>query len=282
MRTGSYTSSSALPFGSMPSDRLRLRLGELPHDVLAELAAQLCFQSTALQAAADECLAAHKPLPLWAIERVLLSPDLVTHSLSSHIFDLIFHLIFDPTVATEEAQQPARGVQQAPPSCQRIEGALAAEAPQVDRTVHVEIATTARGRRRGTEATRTAAAATVRRAVAHQQRRAALRQARSQANRLQAASAARRREPEILLARGEREACAQAGELSMPSPPTRQVSASAPLPLALPRPLSVQSPEHPSGRSSLALGGPWPHGLLTSWRREVPTPLPYRSHSFEV
>ena len=217
----------------------------------------------------------------------LVSPDLVTHSLSSHIFDLIFRLIFDPTAATEEAPvpPPACGTQQAPPSCQRTEGALAAEAPQVDGTVHVEIAPRARGRRRSTEATSTAAAATVRRAVAHEQRRAALRQARSQANRLQAASAARRRElAQTLLARGEREAHAQAGELSVPSPPTRQVSASVPLPLALalPRPLSVQSPDHPSGWSSLALGGPWPHGLLTSWRREVPTPLPYRSHSFEV
>ena len=217
----------------------------------------------------------------------LVSPDLVTHSLSSHIFDLIFRLIFDPTAATEEAPvpPPACGTQQAPPSCQRTEGALAAEAPQVDGTVHVEIAPRARGRRRSTEATSTAAAATVRRAVAHEQRRAALRQARSQANRLQAASAARRRElAQTLLARGEREAHAQAGELSVPLPPTRQVSASVPLPLALalPRPLSVQSPDHPSGWSSLALGGPWPHGLLTSWRREVPTPLPYRSHSFEV
>ena len=30
----------------MPSDQLRLRLRELPHDVLAELAAQLCSEST--------------------------------------------------------------------------------------------------------------------------------------------------------------------------------------------------------------------------------------------
>ena len=84
-------------------------------------------------------------------------------------------------------------IQQAPPGCQRIEGALAAEVPQVDGTVHVEIAPRARRRRRGTEATRTAAAATARRAVAHEQRRA--RQARSHANRLEAASAMQRREP---------------------------------------------------------------------------------------
>ena len=85
-------------------------------------------------------------------------------------------------------------IQQAPPGCQRIEGALAAEVPQVDGTVHVEIAPRARRRRRGTEATRTAAAATARRAVAHEQRRA--RQARSHANRLEAASAVQQREPE--------------------------------------------------------------------------------------
>ena len=60
----------------MPSDQLRLRLGELPHDVLAELAAQLCSESTVLQATAEECLAAHKPLSLWAVERRLVSPDL--------------------------------------------------------------------------------------------------------------------------------------------------------------------------------------------------------------
>ena len=36
---------------TMPSDRLSLRLGQLPHDVLAELAARLCSDSPALQAA---------------------------------------------------------------------------------------------------------------------------------------------------------------------------------------------------------------------------------------
>ena len=61
----------------MPSNRLSLRLGKLPHDVLAELAARLCSDSPALQAAAEECMATHEPLPGWAVERVLLSPDLV-------------------------------------------------------------------------------------------------------------------------------------------------------------------------------------------------------------
>ena len=70
--------ASALPQPrAMPSTRLSLRLGQLPHAVLADLAAQLCSESPALQAAAEECMAAHKPLPHEMVERVLLSPDLV-------------------------------------------------------------------------------------------------------------------------------------------------------------------------------------------------------------
>ena len=65
----------------MPTDRLSLRLSQLPHDVLAELAARLCSDSPALQAAAEECMAAHTPLPHELVERVLLSPDLVPHIL---------------------------------------------------------------------------------------------------------------------------------------------------------------------------------------------------------
>jgi hypothetical protein len=65
----------------MPSSRLSLRLGQLPHTVLADLAAQLCSDSPALQAAAEECMAAHKPLPHELVERVLLSPDLMPHIL---------------------------------------------------------------------------------------------------------------------------------------------------------------------------------------------------------
>ena len=61
----------------MPSSRLSLRLGQLPHDVLADLAARLCSDSPALQAIAEECMAAHKPLSHELVERVLLSPDLV-------------------------------------------------------------------------------------------------------------------------------------------------------------------------------------------------------------
>ena len=65
----------------MPPDRLSLRLGQLPHDVLAGLAARLCSDSPALKAAAEECMAAHTPLPHEMVERVLLSPDLVPHIL---------------------------------------------------------------------------------------------------------------------------------------------------------------------------------------------------------
>ena len=61
----------------MPSSRLAARLGQLPHTVLAELAAQLCSERPALQAAAEECIAANSPLPLEMVERLLLSPDLV-------------------------------------------------------------------------------------------------------------------------------------------------------------------------------------------------------------
>ena len=62
----------------MPSSRLSARLGQLPHGVLADLAARLCLDSPALRAIAEECLAAHAPrLSHELVERVLLSPDLV-------------------------------------------------------------------------------------------------------------------------------------------------------------------------------------------------------------
>ena len=66
---------------AQPSSRLAARLGQLPHGVLAELAARLCSDSPALEAAAEECMAAHTPLPHEMVERVLLSPDLVPHIL---------------------------------------------------------------------------------------------------------------------------------------------------------------------------------------------------------
>ena len=63
------------------SSRLAAWLGQLLHNVLARLAARLCSDSAALQATAEECMAAHTPLPHEMVERVLLSPDLVPHIL---------------------------------------------------------------------------------------------------------------------------------------------------------------------------------------------------------
>ena len=60
-----------------PFSRLAAWLCQLLHTVLAKLTAQLCSESPALQAAAEECMAAHSPPPLEMAERVLLSPDLM-------------------------------------------------------------------------------------------------------------------------------------------------------------------------------------------------------------
>ena len=59
-----------------PSSRLAARLGQLPHKLLSYLAARLCSDSPALEAAAEECMAAYTPLPQEMVELVLLSPDL--------------------------------------------------------------------------------------------------------------------------------------------------------------------------------------------------------------
>ena len=66
-----------MPPNQQVRSSLAARLGQLPHDVLAELAARLCSDSPALQATAEKCMAAHKPLSHELVERVLLSPDLV-------------------------------------------------------------------------------------------------------------------------------------------------------------------------------------------------------------
>ena len=65
----------------MSTNRLSARLAQLPHDVLAELAARLCSESPALQAIAEECLAANSSLPQALVEGVLLSADLTPHIL---------------------------------------------------------------------------------------------------------------------------------------------------------------------------------------------------------
>ena len=74
-----------------PSSRMALRLAQLPHDALvqlfthdalAEFAAQHCTNSPAVAAQAEAVLAAHQPVPQWAVEGVLLSSDLVPHVLA--------------------------------------------------------------------------------------------------------------------------------------------------------------------------------------------------------
>ena len=74
-----------------PSSRLAVRLATLPHDALvqlfthdalAEFAAQACADSPAVAARAEAVLAAHQPVPQWAVEGVLLSSDLVPHVLA--------------------------------------------------------------------------------------------------------------------------------------------------------------------------------------------------------
>ena len=74
-----------------PSSRLAARLALLPHDVLvqslshralAECAALLCANSPADAARAEAALAAHQPVPQWAVEGVLLSTDLLPRLLA--------------------------------------------------------------------------------------------------------------------------------------------------------------------------------------------------------
>ena len=65
-----------------PVSRIALRLAELSHSQLLEIAAAGCEASADVKNRADAILAAHKPLPQWAVEGVLLSSDLVPHLLA--------------------------------------------------------------------------------------------------------------------------------------------------------------------------------------------------------
>ena len=65
-----------------PASRLAARLVDLSHAQLLEIAAAGCEASTEVKNRADAILAAHKPLPQWAVEGVLLSSDLVPHLLA--------------------------------------------------------------------------------------------------------------------------------------------------------------------------------------------------------
>ena len=65
-----------------PVSRIALRLGELSHAQLLEIATAGCEASAEVKNRADAILAAHKPVPQWAVEGVLLSSDLVPHLLA--------------------------------------------------------------------------------------------------------------------------------------------------------------------------------------------------------
>jgi hypothetical protein len=62
--------------------RIALRLADLSHAQLLEIAAAGCEASAEVRNRADAILAVHKPLAQWAVEGVLLSSDLVPHLLA--------------------------------------------------------------------------------------------------------------------------------------------------------------------------------------------------------
>ena len=61
----------------MAADRLRARLAQLPHDALLDICAYACSASEESRHAADARLSIYAPVPTWAVEEVLLSPDLM-------------------------------------------------------------------------------------------------------------------------------------------------------------------------------------------------------------
>ena len=65
-----------------PDGRLELRLADLSHAELLRVAAIGCGESRAAMAEANRMLSAEKPLPAWAVDQVLLSPDLLPKLLS--------------------------------------------------------------------------------------------------------------------------------------------------------------------------------------------------------
>ena len=65
-----------------PASRIALRLFDLSHAQLLEIAAAGCEASTEVRNRADAILAAHKPLAQRAVEGVLLSSDLLPHLLA--------------------------------------------------------------------------------------------------------------------------------------------------------------------------------------------------------
>ena len=65
--------------GMAPS-RLAMRLGELSHAQLLQIAVAGCEASSEINNLADAFFATHKPLPQWAVKGVLLSNNLVPTS----------------------------------------------------------------------------------------------------------------------------------------------------------------------------------------------------------
>ena len=73
-----------LPHGRPARAAAARRVGAVPlsHRALAECAALLCANSPADAARAEAALAAHQPVPQWAVEGVLLSTDLLPRLLA--------------------------------------------------------------------------------------------------------------------------------------------------------------------------------------------------------
>ena len=62
--------------------RWELRLADLSREELLRVAAIGCGESRAAMAEANRMLCTAKPLPTWAVDQVLLSPDLLPKLLS--------------------------------------------------------------------------------------------------------------------------------------------------------------------------------------------------------
>ena len=80
-------------------NRYHARLAQLPQEVLLELCSKIVTENAATRRTAEEVLSQHQPLPAWAIQEVLLSPDLLLH---------IFPFLEVPDVAAARVCRPWR------------------------------------------------------------------------------------------------------------------------------------------------------------------------------
>ena len=80
-------------------ERYHARLAQLPQEVLLELCSKIVTENAATRRTAEEVLSQHQPLPAWAIQEVLLSPDLLLH---------IFPFLEVPDVAAARVCRPWR------------------------------------------------------------------------------------------------------------------------------------------------------------------------------